>query len=288
MATNVICAPTQFPTFNDFFNQLSGLKLKFDPNIHLPTMPSPLFANINMPSLHKVNLAAELVLNQFLNWIMAVIQPMMNFVGAIPFPVIPILGLTLPDLLAGFDMAALVARFRNALSGLTVPSLPDPLMPSINAPDFEVVTKIQALIRDYCVALITMVTSLIDMVISKLGKKPFNFGVSFPALPNIPTSFAGLMALFAIPDFGSLHGLNIADFFSNLSLPGFPGLNFAIPSPFFGDVSVPEIEFVEIMKNMFMAMVMWCAAKIGDFCALVSRFISFSLPTVCVPVPVAD
>ena len=52
---------------------------------------------------------------------------MINFLGSvIAFPVVPILELSIDDLINGFDMNALIERFKTQLLNIKVPFLPDP------------------------------------------------------------------------------------------------------------------------------------------------------------------
>lgn len=296
ICTNVIT----FPTFDDFYSKLKDLKFEFDPSaLSLPTMPSPLFPTINSPDLYIANLATQLSISTFLNFIKAALQPMMNFLGMVlEFPVVPILNLTLDDLLNGFDMQALIQRLQDVLPNLTIPLLPDPLLLTISIPEYEIVEKIHALINAYCGNLITFAMGIINAVKDKLAVKPFKFIVDFPGIPEIPTSFEDLLAL-VYPLLGvenlqeliekyknKLNNLpSLSSLLMELEIPGLPDLNFIIPDPLFVDLSILEIEIIEISKNFYMSIMSACTMIIKRFCDKITNFISFTFPTICIPIP---
>lgn len=288
------------PNFSNYYDQLVESKKEFDPSaLSLPTMPSPLFSTITNPDIFISNLASQLSVNTFLNFIKAALEPLMTFVGAAldSLPKVPILNLSLDDLINGFDIDSLVEKYKS--TDLSAPLLPDPLLPTASIPEYDVVQKIQSLINTYCGNLITFATGIIDSVIDKLSKKPFNFTATFPELPELPTSFGDLMesayakiGAFSLDDMvekykssGESSLPSLSSLFMGLGFPGLPNLNFAIPDPMFEEVSMPELEIAEIAKNYYMALVNACGAYIEQFCDLVKNFISFSFPTICVPIP---
>lgn len=295
-----ICTPvTSLPNFSNYYNQLIGKKIEFDPSaLSLPTMPSPFLPTISNPDLYISNLCSQLSVNTFFNFIKAALEPLMNFVGVAlnSIPKVPILNLSLDDVINGFDINSLIDKYSSI--NFSAPLLPDPLLPNFSIPEYEVVQKIQSLINSYCGNLITFTTSIINLVIDKLSKKPFQFTATFPTLPELPTSFDGLMA----PIYASVGSFSLEDMISKytsdeLSLPslsqvftlvGFPGLsnlNFSVPDPFFEDLSAPDIEITELAKNYYNSAINACGSYIEIFCDSVKNFIPFSFPTVCVPIP---
>ena len=291
-----ICTPViSFPTFEQYLNQLKNFKLEFDPALlRMPTMPYPLFPHLHSPDFYISKLASQLSVSTFLNFIKAALQPMINFLGSvIAFPVVPILELSIDDLINGFDMNALIERFKAQLLNIKVPFLPDPLFPGINFPEYEIVEKIHALITQYCGNLIAFANGIISAVIDKLGKNPFKFVVSFPGFPTLPTSFEELLA----PIFAAFDAINVEQFLAkigNLSLssifqmikfPGIPLMNLVIPDPFFESIKIPQLELIEMAKNYYMAIMNVCTALIKEFCDKITQFISFAFPTICITIP---
>lgn len=299
MSIEICTSVITFPSFNDYYEKLADLKLKFDPSaLSLPTLPSPLFANLNSPDLYVSNLASQLSATTFLNFIKAALEPLMTFIGNAldSIPKVPYLNLSLDDLINGFDINNLIKR----LPSFSVPLLPDPLLANIEIPEYNLVQKVVTLINSYCSSLLTFATGIIDSVINKLSKKPFNFAVSFPGLPTLPGSFDELIApIYAKIGAFDVEGM-IEKYTAKLSLPSLPqvfmstpfagldDLNFSVPDPLFKGFSSPAIEISELAKNYYQSLVNACGALIQKFCDAVSNFISFSFPTVCVPVPTID
>lgn len=313
MSTTQVCSPSGLPSYNDIYNQLSGLNIPFDPKVpnvslpsswpSLPSMPSPMFPNITMPDFELPALSSEMLVNQFLNWIKAVIEPLVSFLGisGFTFPTIPELNLSLPDLInPNFNMASLIDSMKDMLPNISVPMLPDPLFPNMNMPEVENLAKVQALIMDYCSTLIETCTSLISSTVGKLNAKPFSFGISMPTIPTLPTDFDSLMApmygSLGVPDLESMMAKyrmpelevpDVSTLFSGLKFPGFPTMNLAVPDNLLGDMHCPQMEITEMAKNYYMAMCNYCGTVIKKFTEDISGFVSFSLPAICVPVPVA-
>jgi hypothetical protein len=294
-----ICTPVlSLPSFESYLSQLRGLKLQFDPSaLQFPTMPSPLFPNFISPDIFIAKLASQFSTMTFLNFIKAALSPMMKFLGmVVQFPAVPILNLTLDDLINGFDMNALINNLYSTLLNLRIPLLPDPLLPAIDFPQYNILEKVHALINAYCGNLLTFATSIISSVIDKLGKKPFNFIVNFPGIPAFPTTFEELMA----PIFAFLGAANLEEFiakfklgnipslsslFMSIKFPGFLAMNLVLPDPLFESLSFPQIEIAEMAKNYYNAIMNAAANIIKQFCDAVSNFISFAFPTVCFTIP---
>ena len=144
MAT--VCSPVTLPTFDDFKFQLQDIHMQFGINFEgfsLPTLPTPLYADLKCPDMNINDMACQMVLAQFLEWIKAVIDPIMSVVGAIPWPTIPTIGITLPDI-PSFDFNSLALSLRASfpdLSAFSVPLLPTPLLATMNVPSFEITTN---------------------------------------------------------------------------------------------------------------------------------------------------
>ncbi len=318
----LVCAGSTFPTFDSIYNQIKGLNLAFDPKFpgipslpsmpSLPNMPSPMFPNMTMPDFEKSNLSFSLVVNQMMKWFEAIFAKLAGFMGIanFAFPEIPNLGLKLPDIVnPSFDLSAYIANLKLTMPTLnfSIPMLPDPLLPNMNAPEFEFTAKIQALISNYCTALMTSLTSLVQSVTDKLNAKPFQLGLTMPTLPTIPTSFDDMMApIFAslsVPDLsGMLDKYKIPDIsmpnfsmpdvpslsslFSSIKLPGFDMMNLSIPDPLLGNMRNPQLEIMELSKNYYMALVSVVGKKIDDFVQTFAGIIGgFTPPQVCVTVP---
>lgn len=265
MAVQHVCPTATFPSFDSIFDQIKGLKLSFDPSMpSLPTMPSPMFPNMTMPDIQKPNLSFSIMMNQVLNWFEQIIGKLTSFLGStFTFPDIPHINIKLPELLSGnssFDWDSLYAK----IPSLSLPSLPDPLLPNMHMPEFENLVKLQALILDYCSTLMTSLVGIVDSVIGKLNANPFRLGLSMPSLPDplLPTDFNSLM----------------------LNMPSLP----TIPDPMFGDFKNPSMELLEKAKNYYMHMISYVGKKIDDFVASISGYIGgWTPPCMCVDLPVS-
>lgn len=261
-----VCPSSTFPSFDDIYGKLSGLKLKFDPSMpSLPTMPSPMFPNMTAPELQKTNFSFSIMMNQILKWFEAIIGKLTSFLGStFTFPDIPHINIKLPELLSGnssFDWKSMYAKIPN----LSLPSLPNPMLPNMHMPEFENLAKFQALILDYTSTLMTSLVGIVDSVIGKLNVNPFNLGLSMPTLPSplLPTDFNSLM----------------------LNMPSLPSL----PDPLFGNVHSPNMEMLERAKNYYLHMVSLVGKKIDDFVASIASYIGgWTPPVACVNCPVVS
>ena len=309
-----VCATSTFPTFDSIYNQIKDLKIPFDPKFpnmphlptlpSLPTMPSPMFPNMTMPDYEKPNLSMSLVMNQIFKWFEAIFAKLSGFMGIadFAFPEIPYLGLKLPDIVnPNFNLSEYIANLKLTMPSfnLSIPSLPDPLLPSMNAPEFEYSAKIQALISNYCTALMTSLTSLISSVLDKLNSLHIPGVPSLPSIPELPTDFAALMApIFASLQVPDLEGMlakyhmpdgnmpSLSSLFSSIKLPGFEMMEISIPDPLLGNIKNPQLEIMELSKNYYMAMVSMVGKKLDDFVQTLTSWIgAFTPPLVCVAVP---
>lgn len=261
-----VCPSSTFPSFDDIYGKLSGLKLKFDPSMpSLPTMPSPMFPNMTAPELQKTNFSFSIMMNQILKWFEAIIGKLTSFLGStFTFPDIPHINIKLPELLSGnssFDWKSMYAKIPN----LSLPSLPNPMLPNMHMPEFENLAKFQALILDYTSTLMTSLVGIVDSVIGKLNAAPFRLGLSMPTLPSplLPTDFNSLM----------------------LNMPSLPSL----PDPLFGNVHSPNVEMLERAKNYYLHMVSLVGKKIDDFVASIASYIGgWTAPVACVNCPVVS
>jgi hypothetical protein len=265
MAVQTVCPSLTFPSFDSIWSQLQGLKLNFDPSWpSLPTMPSPMFPNLTMPEVQLPNLSFSIMMNQMLKWFEEIIGKLTSFLGTtFTFPDIPHINLKLPDLFnfdGDFDWAALYAK----IPSLSLPSLPDPLLPNMSMPEWENLSKYQALILDYCSSLMTSLVGILDSVIGKLNAKPFQLGLSMPTLPDplLPFDFNSLM----------------------FNMPSLPSL----PDPLFGNFSNPNMELLEKAKNYFFHMLSLVGKTIDDFVTSIASYIGgWTPPVMCVDIPVA-
>lgn len=318
----LVCATSTFPTFDSIYNQIKDLNLAFNPKFpdipslptmpSLPSMPSPMFPNMTMPDFEKSNLSFSLIVNQVFKWFEAIFAKLSSFMGIanFSFPEIPNLGLKLPDIVnPSFDLSSYIANMKLSMPTLnfSIPMLPDPLLPNMNMPEFEYSAKIQTLIADYCSALMTSLTSLVQSVTDKLNAKPFNAGLTMPTLPTIPTDFNAMMAsIYAslgVPDLESMIAKykmpdltmpnvtmpevpSLSSLFSSIKLPGFDLMNVSLPDPLLGDIKNPQLEIMELSKNYYMALVSVVGKKIDDFVQTMTGWIgAFTPPQVCVSVP---
>lgn len=299
ITTTTVCVPVELPSYDSIYNLIKDINIPFDPKLPglpkfaLPSVPTPMFPSLSMPDFQKTVLATELLVAQFFNWIKAAFDPIISFLGiAFEFPKIPVLNLSLPDLvMPNFDITALLAHLPN----FSVPMLPDPIFSGMKIPEIEALAKVQALIQAYMGTLLTALTSLISAVVDKLGKKPFRFNIAMPQIPTLPTSFDDLMLpIYALLGVADLHSLlaklknpnfSLAALMSGISLPGFPNLNLLVPDPMFGKFANPHLSIMQMSKNLYAAMANAALTIVKQFCDAVKRFISFSFPKICIPVP---
>lgn len=310
----MICMSDELPTYESIQLMLKDINVPFDPRIpnlpsfSLPSVPTPMYANLSIPEFQKASLITEMMTAQFMNWIKAAFDPIIGFLGiAFEFPKIPYLNISLPDLLnPDFNIASLIPRLPEFalptfdMSSLipSVPTLPDPLLPNMKIPELELVAKVQALIQAYSGTLLTSLTALISQVVDKLGRRPFNFGIDMPAIPTMPTDFGSLMApvlaLYGVPTVEALLTkiktpglalLSIEAMMSGMSIPGFPDLNLAVPSPLFGSFNNPQLAIMQMSRNLYASMSNAALAIVKRFCDAIKNFIDFSFPKICIPVP---
>jgi hypothetical protein len=293
--------PSAFPTYDSVYNLIKDIDIPFSPKLPniplfgIPSIPVPIYANLCIPDFEKSLLATEMLGFQFMNWILAAFNPIISFLGiAFEFPKVPYLNISLLDLVnPNFDLAALIPTLPN----FSAPMLPNPVLPHMVVPQVELLAKAQALIQNYMGTLIQSITGLIQLVVNKLGKNPFNFVIAMPIIPALPTDFNSLMSyvytLIGVPNLESLISklkipdvnFSIENIMSSISIPAFLDLNLSVRDPIFGKFNNPQMKIMQMSKNLHMAMGNAALSIIKKFCDAVSRFISFSFPTMCIPVP---
>lgn len=290
-----VCSPSPLPTFSEI--KIAFANIDFSASLpSMPTIPTPLFPSINSPDMSASTVTTEMMTNQFLVWIKSVLDPLMAFVGAIPLPTIPELGdASLDDILnaPSAQVNVWVNGIKAQLSAIQPPTLPDFSGLGQQSYDMEAVSKFQALIREYCAALVLKVKELMQSVKNLLSAPPFNFGVTVPTIPDIPTTFDGLMApvfnVAGVPSFPELVAQYqlptvtlppIPELF--VPFPGFESVSVAFPSPWYSSITSPVLEVIEASKAYFMSILMAAGKKIADFMSAISAFVSWSPPTFCV------
>jgi len=266
------------------------------PSLALPTLPSPIMPTINWPTLQAINISIETVSTGLMKFIMAFLQPIIDFVAGFGFsfawPKIPVLDIDLPELLSS-SFNSLVATVKEKFADIkaflaSVPGIPVPLFQNISIPELEIVEAIQALVRSYYTSLMTFATSVLNAVKSVLGGNPFNFGLSLPTFPTLPTTFEGLLELIGIPDIQAALAAgadHIKQLFASLSIPSFPGFELSLPDwdQMFPDFVSGTIQLWQLAKTTFLAMVMSICKMFKDLADILQQFIPFSFTTICFP-----
>lgn len=275
-------------------SRLSKLQL---PNIQLPSMPTPFLPDFTWPSLQSIHMSIEAMSNGLMNFIFFFLKPIMDFVKKFgfnfKFPPMPILGIDLPSLLK-ISFASLVmmvkVKFNNVLDFLkAIPSINVPLFPSISMPSLEWVEGVQALVKSYYVILVAFAMKVLDAVKSVLSKKPFKFGLKIPTIPKLPTSFNDLLILIGIPNlpnFLKMPNLDLEGFFKKLKVPSFPNFKLSLPDwkMLFPDFMSPAIQIWQLLKLVFLAMVLVIVVLFKIVADILAKFIGFKFPKICVPV----
>lgn len=290
-----ICVPTVFPEFTAIYLAVRELTARL-PNfsIPMPTVPTPFFSDMHWPTLQAINFSIELVTFSILNFLYQLCSPILAFLKAfgadIPWPKVPVLDIDLPTLLA-LDMAALVLIVKGKFPDLSkfyalVPLLPSVLFSGITFPALQIIEAIQALIKSFIVTMTLFVVTIFNLVKSIVNAKPFNLGLSLPNFPTLPTDWASLIALVGLPDIDfSLPNIDIGQLFSGLSIPGFPGFDLSFDFPgLFPDLNAPSITFYQMMKLVFLALVLVVTKLFKTVADALSSIIGFSFPQICVPV----
>jgi len=283
-----LCAPSPLPTFQSLYDPVVS-HLTFPPiAITIPTLPSlkePIYSGFSNTNLEIVQLVQELQNFQLQTTLMALIQPLVSFLGGALedfLPKIPHTDLTLIDLLACnpnqiYD-AIEVAIDEHGLSAF--PFVPNPMFGSFSAPAIEAVNVVKMIVRGYYVAILNVITTLISSVTDILEV------AGLPTIPTIPTLSDITDALLAaFPQFNSLSeliqsGISVDDIFGALSFGGFPPL--VIPSPLIPNFSSFEMEFQEGLSILYGDFLTVPLAIIVDFVQDTLGALGFDFTTLCI------
>ncbi|PTQ91279.1 hypothetical protein [Agitococcus lubricus] len=283
-----LCANNPLPTFKSLYDSVVD-NLKFPPiAIEIPTLPTlktPIYEGFSNTNMEILQLIQGLQDFQFQTTLMALIQPLVSVVGGALediLPKIPHTDLTLIDLLASnpshiYDViAAAIAEH-----GLGIfPFVPKPMFGSFSIPAIEAVNVVKMVVRGYYIAVLNVISSLIDQVTDILELA--GLGV-LPTIPTLSAITAALMAAF--PQFDNLSaliqsGIGIQDIFSMLLFSGFPPI--AIPNPLIPSFSSHEIEFQEALSIIYSDFLTIPLAIIIDFVQDTLGMLGFSFPLLCI------
>jgi hypothetical protein len=113
--------------------------------------------------------------------------------------------------------------------------------------------------------------------------------LKIPGLPTLPTlpTLAELRAMLISlipPPIKNLIGLDLNALMAQVigMLPGFD-LAFFLPIPFVFSFNIPELDFNEMLVNLYTSLVLQPMEKLYQFCInTLSKFLSFSFPTFCI------
>lgn len=270
---------------------LSKFEIPFGVNFPgLPTLPSPIFPSITMPSIEKFVMGMEMQLSQFLITIKAMVEPMLSLIGgdvASWFPSIP----SLPD----FN---LISILQNGVDGVLnkikelidsgfdfdLPLLPT-LYPTMAIPVVKVLQTFQFIMRNHLVVIIMKIVNLIKQVTDHL-----EIGAAvFPSIPT-PEEIIAMMgsvidsSIEKIDDFViyvKKHGMNAWEFLSKLSFPGLPSMPETPGIPF--DFKIPEITIVSDISNFLSNLCLGVLRKIMEFIdSTLKNYMTFTFPTICI------
>lgn len=283
-----LCATSPLPTFKSLYDAVTE-HLTFPPvSIVIPTLPTlkmPIYEGFSNTNMEIVQLIQGLQDFQLQTTLMALIQPLVSFVGGALedfLPKIPHTNLTLVDLLAA-NPSVIYQEIMAAIAiyGVNIfPFVPNPMFSNLSLPSIEIVNIVKMVVRGYYVALLNTITSLISQVtdilqISNLG-----------AIPTIPTLSEMLSTLLlAFPEFANINqliqsGLSIDVLFAALSFNGFPPL--VLPVPLIPSFSSYEIEFQEALSIIYGDFLTIPLAIIVDFVQNALSMLGFSFPTLCI------
>jgi hypothetical protein len=116
------CCSSPFPTFaslySDIISELSAFPPSFIPSI--PSLFYPSFGNIGFPNLERfLYVTGFLMLEQYLTTSLNVISPLLAFLGLASsiIPTIPMLNLSLPDLLSA-NVSDLISSIASSIPSI--------------------------------------------------------------------------------------------------------------------------------------------------------------------------
>jgi len=208
------------------------------------------------------------------------IKPIVEYLGLAMdlIPKIPVLNMSITDLLAASG-DELIAK----LQGL-VP----PLYWSINIPEVSIVQYMKQLTSNYLMALAGFLQGLIKQVTDKI-KIP-----GMPTLPTMPTmeDVKNLLLAQIPPPITDLKNIDLNALISNISIPGIP-FDFSLPVPFVPTFNIPEIDFNEMLANLYNSIIMmpmqtmkqFILDKLGSVIQLQLPTLVLVIPTIEIPIP---
>lgn len=285
-----ICCGSPLPTFDSLYSSFAEHLTFPPPGLVLPampTLPSPMFPSaISAPNLEMVKTAVELQSAQLMTTCMAMIQPLVDFLGLdllSVLPAIPGVNLNLSDILS-VNPSALVDAVKEAMvNGIDLPFVPIPFYERLGIPDMSAIQAAANLSKAYVMMLPGFIYGLIDEVTAILDIAGMP---ALPAMPDFDTVKQTLMSM--VPGAESVTellsgGLSMSELFSSIAIPGFPGLS-GIPSPLIPSISIPEFEFHEAVGVLQNHLSTFSLSLIMDFIdSVLSSFIGFSFPSICIP-----
>jgi hypothetical protein len=258
----------------------------------LPSIPNPLYGKINKPNIEVIDLANELQATQLQTTMMGMIKPMIGLLGIgidSFLPKIPGTALNLVSLLSAGSSDVLFAAIKAAMArGFKFPGVPYPLFPSLKIPDMEVFHTMQLVVSNYMQTVTTAIVGLVGSVTSKL-KIPGMPGVPTFPTPDLVISMVtykvnGIkqilmdkrMALSSI-------NLNLPTLLTSITFPGLPALP-SLPNPLVPSFSIPNVEVTQLLTSLMNTLTTGVLQPIMNFIdSTLKRFLSFSFPTICIP-----
>lgn len=283
-----LCATSPLPTFKLLYDAVTE-HLTFPPVSivvpSLPTLKTPIYEGFSNTNMEIVQLIQGLQDFQLQTTLMALIEPLVSFVGGALedfLPKIPHTNLTLIDLLAANPsviyqevMAAI------AIYGVNIfPFVPNPMFGNLSLPSIEIVNIVKMVVRGYYIVLLSTITSLISTVtdILQIGNL-----TAIPTIPTLPEVLSKLLLVF--PEFSNISqliqsGISLDVLFAALSFDGFPPLIF--PSPLIPSLSSYELEFQEALSILYSDFLTIPLAIIVDFVQDVLSMLDFSFPLLCI------
>lgn len=279
MGTITITVGDPLPTFDSLYQAMLP-NLSWPP-VGLPGLPSlpgipSMFPTMQMPNTAMVMMTGQLMVQQLLTSSFQMIKPIIEFLGLGMdlIPKIPVLNMSITDLLAASG-DELVSKLQGLVPNIYF---------SINIPDVSVVQYLKQLTSSYLTALAGFLQGLIKQVTDKI-KIP-----GMPTLPAIPTmDDVKQMLLSQIPPpINDLKNIDLNALISNISIPGIP-FDFSLPVPFIPTFNIPEIDFNEMLANLYSSIVMMPMDTMKKFIMdKLSSVISLQLPTLVLVIPTID
>lgn len=292
--SQVYCLADPIPEIPD----LSDFEIPFGPAFSgLPTLPSPIFQTLVIPSLEKYIISVELQFSQLVMTLKSMIDPILGFLN-IPLedwlPKIPGLSnFSIVDILNGKSDKIILEIKRNIDYGFEIPLLPK-LYPTLDIPEIIAIQTFQFMMRNYMAMIVTKITSAIAQVTDRLE-------IAMPVFPVIPssdqifqlikgtteTAIEGLNQSGPIKDINDFviyaknFNLDVNSILSKIDIPMLPPLPKTPNIP--EDILIPEIGIVAELSNFNMNLIYGLMKMIKDFIdQTLGSFISFAFPTICI------